>query len=222
VRLGKVGSAVVELAPPLELEPPTLFQPRSVAQPFRFLVQSYGTAGYREADPTRFTAGTFVVMFGMMFGDVGHGLVLALFGVWLRQRCRGRFAAFQRLWLIPFLAGLFAAGFGFLYGEAFGPTGLVPTLWLNPLDAPVTLLAGGLALGAVLLAVTYLIGFVNRRRQRNRRERSHPRRGLLKTGFELVNGAMRLATQATPRDRTALDTGARSRPPQARAHSRAK
>ena len=33
--------------------------------------------------------------------------------------------------------------FGLLYGECFGPTGLVPTLWLSPLDHPLTLLAGG-------------------------------------------------------------------------------
>ena len=36
-------------------------------------------------------------------------------------------------------AGLASAAFGFAYGEAFGPTGLVPTLWLAPLDAPITL-----------------------------------------------------------------------------------
>ena len=55
--------------------------------------------------------------------------------------------------------------FGFLYGECFGPTGLVPTLWLNPLDEPIPLLLAALAVGAVLLAGAYALGAVNRWRE---------------------------------------------------------
>ena len=42
--------------------------------------------------------------------------------------------------------------FGVLYGEFFGPTGVLPVLWLSPLDEPVQLLVAGIGLGAVLLA----------------------------------------------------------------------
>ena len=56
------------------------------------------------------------------------------------RRRRGRFAALRPLWAIPFAAGLAAACFGLLYGEVFGPTDLVPRLWLDPLDRPVPLL----------------------------------------------------------------------------------
>jgi V/A-type H+-transporting ATPase subunit I len=58
-----------------------------------------------------------------------------------------------------------AAVFGLLYGEAFGPTGLVPTIWLKPVDEPISLLAAAIAVGAVLLAVSYAIGIVNRWRE---------------------------------------------------------
>jgi V/A-type H+-transporting ATPase subunit I len=128
-------------------------------------VQSYGTARYRDVDPTAFTGVAFVVMFGMMFGDVGHGLVLALLALWLRGRRRGRLAAFRTLWVIPFAAGLAGAAFGLLYGEAFGPTGLVPALWLHPLDEPVPLLLVALAVGAALLTASYLLGIANRWRE---------------------------------------------------------
>jgi V/A-type H+-transporting ATPase subunit I len=67
----------------------------------------------------------------------------------------------------PFLigAGLAATAFGFLYGEAFGPTGLVPTLWIRPLDEPETLLVAALAFGAALLAVTFALSIINRWRE---------------------------------------------------------
>jgi len=58
-----------------------------------------------------------------------------------------------------------AAVFGLLYGEAFGPTGLVPTLWMAPLDDPVRLLVVAIAIGAVLLTVSYVIGALNRLRE---------------------------------------------------------
>ncbi len=164
-RLAEIGSAVVELARPAWVEPPTLLNPVKVEQPFRPLVQSYGTTRYGDLDPTAFTVVSFVVMFGIMFGDVGHGLMLVLLALWLRRRTRGRFAAFRSLWLIPFAAGLAGMAFGLAYGEAFGPTGLVPTLWLNPLDEPVTLLLVGVGIGAVLLTISYLLGIVNRWRR---------------------------------------------------------
>jgi V/A-type H+-transporting ATPase subunit I len=161
-RLAQIGAAVVELPRPSWVEPPTLLSPVKVEQPFRPLVQSYGTTRYGDIDPTVFTVVSFIVMFGIMFGDVGHGLVLVLLALWLRRRTRGRFAAFRSLWMIPFAAGLAGMLFGLLYGEAFGPTGLVPTLWLSPLDDPVTLLLVALGIGAVLLTISYLLGIVNR------------------------------------------------------------
>ncbi len=169
-RLAEIGSAVVELPRPAWVEPPTLLNPVKVEQPFRPLVQGYGTTRYGDVDPTVFTIVSFVVMFGMMFGDVGHGLILALLALWLRRRTRGRVAPFRRFWAIPFAAGLAGMVFGLLYGEAFGPTGLVPTLWLNPLDEPVTLLVAALGIGVVLLAVSYLLGIVNRWRRGGLRE----------------------------------------------------
>ena len=164
-RLAETGSGLVELARPAWVEPPTVFRPAAVERPFRPLVRTYGTPRYWDVDPTRFTAASFIVMFGMMFGDVGHGLVLALLGLWLRGRREGRFAEVRDLWVIVFACGLAGACFGLLYGEAFGPTGLVPRLWLDPVEDPIPLFLVALALGGLLLTISYLIGIVNRWRE---------------------------------------------------------
>jgi V/A-type H+-transporting ATPase subunit I len=164
-RLAEVGSGLVELRRPAWVDPPTVYRPAAVERPFRPLVRTYGTPRYWDVDPTRFTAASFILMFGMMFGDVGHGLLLALIGLWLRRRREGRLAEVHDLWVIVFACGLAGACFGLLYGEAFGPTGLVPTLWLDPVDDPVPLFLVALAIGGVLLTTSYLIGIVNRWRE---------------------------------------------------------
>src|SRR4029453_13407895 len=104
-----------------------------------------------------------LVMFGMMFGDVGHGLILLLAGLLLRA---GRqLVRLQERWQLVAGAGLASALFGLAYGEAFGPTGLLPVLWLDPLEEPTTLLLAAIGLGALLLAGAYAIGTVNRARE---------------------------------------------------------
>ena len=163
-RLSPVGAAVVELPTPPWSDPPTLLRPTRVARPFRPLVDTYGAARYADLDPTPFAAFSFVLMFGMMFGDVGHGLLLVLLGLLLR-RAPARWARLRGLWPFAVAAGLAAALFGLLYGEAFGPSGLVPTLWLDPTDRPLTLLAAAGAVGIFLLANSYVIGIVNRWRE---------------------------------------------------------
>ena len=69
------------------------------------------------------------------------------------------------MWPLILALGAMASVFGLLYGEAFGPTGLVPTVWLAPLDEPETLLLAGVGVGVVLLACAYGIGIVNRWRE---------------------------------------------------------
>lgn len=163
-QLAAVGAAVVELSRPAWSEPPTALEPMRLARPFRPLVDTYGATRYADIDPTPFAAASFVLMFGMMFGDVGHGLVLALLGLVLR-RAHGRWAGMRSLWPLLVAAGLSGVLFGFLYGEAFGPTGLVPRLWLDPVDRPERLLLAAGAVGAVLLTVSYAFGAVNRWRE---------------------------------------------------------
>ncbi len=120
---------------------------------------------YADIDPSRLAGLAYVVMFGMMFGDVGHGAILMVLGLALRGRRTGRLARLAQGWTFVAGAGLMSVAFGVLYGEAFGPTGLLPVVWLDPLTSPIPLLVAAVGLGAVLLALAYAVGTVNRVRE---------------------------------------------------------
>jgi len=163
--LAEVGGAVVPLRDPRGVQPPTLVAGGPLRRSVSPLVQTYGTVPYADIDPAWLAWASYVFMFGMMFGDAGEGAALVGVAAALRAGWPGWARRFRQAW--PFVggAGLAAAMFGLLYGECFGPTRLVPTLWLNPLDHPLTLLLAAAGIGAVMLAGAYALGTVNRWRE---------------------------------------------------------
>jgi V/A-type H+-transporting ATPase subunit I len=163
-RLSAVGAVVVELPRPRASTPPTLLRPAGPSRSFQPLVEMYGPARYSDLDPTPFAAVAFVLMFGLMFGDAGHGLLLVAAGLLLRRTRWPRLERLRGMWPLPVACGVSATIAGLLYGEAFGPTGLVPTLWLDPTDEPVRLVGTAIGVGVVLLACGNVVGAVNRAR----------------------------------------------------------
>ncbi|MBK9181009.1 MAG: ATPase [Acidimicrobiales bacterium] len=163
-RLRPLGGALVELPRPRLADPPTVLRP-SRAAAFRPLVDTYATVPYRDVDPTPFAAAAYVVMFGMMFGDVGDGLLLVAAALALRAGALPALARLRPVWPMVLALGLSSCAFGLLFGELFGPTGVLPVLWISPLDEPLTLLVAGIGVGAVLLGVSYVLGTVNRWRE---------------------------------------------------------
>jgi V/A-type H+-transporting ATPase subunit I len=164
-RLTPHGGAVAEVEPRRGLMAPTAHADHRTTRALRPLVSTYATVPYRDIDPTWFAAVAYMVMFGMMFGDVGHGAAIVALGLASLRFDRPPLDRLRAA--APFLlgAGVASVGFGFLYGEAFGPTGIVPTLWLRPLDEPETLLLAGLVGGSCLLAMTFVLSTVNRWRE---------------------------------------------------------
>ena len=165
-RLGDAGSAVVPMPNPRSIDPPTLLGPaEGLQRGFATLVRTYGTVPYRDIDPTLWAGISYMAMFGMMFGDVGHGLLLVAGAAMIRMGWIRRFPALRPFWMFVAGAGAAATVFGALYGEFFGPTGVVPVLWLAPLDQPLRLMFSALAVGAVLLGIAHAVGAVNRWRE---------------------------------------------------------
>jgi V/A-type H+-transporting ATPase subunit I len=165
-RLNEVGAALVPMPTPRSTDPPTLLGTAGgTGTAFATLVRTYGTVPYRDIDPTMWAGAAYVMMFGMMFGDIGHGMMLVVGAAMIKLGWIRRFPSLKPMWMFIAAAGLAAAIFGALYGEFFGPTGLVPALWLAPLDEPLRLLLVALAIGAVLLGLSYAVGAVNRWRE---------------------------------------------------------
>jgi V/A-type H+-transporting ATPase subunit I len=163
------GRCVVEIAPPgdvPEAEIPVLLQHSRWLRPFQMLVSAYGLPRYRELAPTLFVAMSYVLMFGMMFGDVGHGGLLALGGlIVMGVSCSPKIRDLGVLFLFN---GLSSAAFGAVYGSWFGIPRLKEyALWHDPLEAdPMMLMQAAMGVGVVLMSIGLVLNIVNRCRHR--------------------------------------------------------
>jgi V/A-type H+-transporting ATPase subunit I len=189
-RLAPHGGAVAVLARPRGIQPPTLLGQSGSAREFAPLVDTYATVPYADINPSLVAGLAYVVMFGMMFADVGQGALLVLLAVAVRRSWSTRLARLRPVWLFLVGAGAASMVFGALYGEFFGPTGVIPTLWLDPLSHPVELLVAGVAAGAVLLAGAYALGTVNRFREGGWRRAVYAPSGLAGAALFLGLGAV--------------------------------
>ena len=123
--------------------------------PFATLVKQFGVPRYGEIDPTLIFAVSFIAMFGMMFGDIGHGLTIVV-AAWLARRKLKSFTPFA------VSVGLSATLFGVLYGSIFGYEELFHALWIPPLSDPLYMLSVALMWGIGFLLVITLIAIHNR------------------------------------------------------------
>ena len=147
-----------------EDEIPVLLRHSWLIRPFVALGNMYGLPMYREVEPTFFVAISYILMFGMMFGDAGNGLVVALAGVGLRWK--GRSQGLKDAGLVLLLAGLSGIGFGIYYGSYFGieEMGGHP-LGKSPLGAnTMNLMIAAIAMGVGLMSLGLVLGIINRLR----------------------------------------------------------
>ena len=154
------------------LTPPTKLKNGWFAEPFSMFVEMYGVANYKDIDPTPFVAITYTLLFGIMFGDVGQGLVFALLG-WFLYKFKG-----MKLGAVGMRIGISAAFFGLLYGSVFGNEHILDPLYIDVLGLPgkpvhtmdpgftMTLLFSAVGIGSVLILTTIGINiYINFKRK---------------------------------------------------------
>ncbi|MHC1763442.1 MAG: V-type ATP synthase subunit I [Verrucomicrobiia bacterium] len=162
------GRCVVQALEPAgfpQEEIPVLLRHGRLLKPFEMLVTAYGLPRYGEFSPTLFVALSYVLMFGMMFGDVGHGGLLALAGAILLAKAKSLIARHAGVLLVA--NGLSSVAFGLAYGSCFGlPAFKEHAFWRDPLEGdPMKLMLLAIGVGIVLMSVGLVLNISNRLRQ---------------------------------------------------------
>ena len=98
----------------LKHSPPVMLKNLPFFRLYEFYVKMYGMPCYNETDPTIFVAITYTIFFGIMFGDMGQGFIVALAGALMYKFKKMEIGKI----LIP--CGIAGMVFGFLYGSVFG------------------------------------------------------------------------------------------------------
>ncbi|ABL77746.1 V-type ATPase 116kDa subunit family protein [Thermofilum pendens] len=143
---------------------PTYIERRGLKKYLYSLTSMRGTPAYWEIDPTLIFTAMFVVMYGMMFGDIGQGLVLSAFGAWLlktKYRLLGITSeGAATLGALSLMAGISSMVFGAVYGFMFFLKPLA-----HPIIAPIhdiyEIIAVALWFGVAQLVVAMALNMVN-------------------------------------------------------------
>lgn len=156
------------------LKAPTLLKNNWFFKPFELFVDMYSLPKYNDFDPTVFLGLTYSLLFGIMFGDLGQGLVLFLIGTYLYDIKKKK----NKLFGIISRIGLTSMIFGFIFGSVFGNEELLNPIHqalfgvehklIEVMDASMTtnLLLGAVMIGMILILGSMMMNIYNNYRHK--------------------------------------------------------
>jgi V/A-type H+-transporting ATPase subunit I len=181
------GSCIIkEEQPDPEDNVPTIIKPvPRLFEAFEKLTFSFGYPKPDEINPVFIMAITFPLLFGIMFADVGQGLILIVAGLILSYFRRkididdvGDIIGYLLMGSgLIILCGITSTFFGFLFGEFFGPSGIIHPISLgsigpfqiggfDPMLEPVSMLRLGIFVGVCLLSFSLVLRTINNLRKK--------------------------------------------------------
>ncbi|MEM3736714.1 MAG: V-type ATPase 116kDa subunit family protein [Candidatus Bathyarchaeia archaeon] len=171
-------------------KPPTVLRNPTIARCYERLVEAYGLPNYHELDPSIIMVLSFPIIFGMMFGDIGHGIIVLVGGLLIKP-IFDKYKIQGEMWdplykgrVLIISCGVMAILFGLLYGDFFGPTfthnhhypegpywytmltGLSEPLWFNPalmdFGGPIVLLKVAIIVGIIQIIFGIVLDLANK------------------------------------------------------------
>lgn len=154
----KIDNVHVEIKPAMgdsRLTPPTKLKSNWFSRPFRMFVEMYGVPSYTDFDPTNLVAISYTFLFGMMFGDIGQGIVLSLVGYFF-YKWKG-----MQLGAVGMRLGISSTIFGAIFGSFFGYEHLYEPMFV-PMETESTmpLLMAAIATGVILIIISIAFNIV--------------------------------------------------------------
>jgi len=156
VMIAEELDALTDYTPPTKLKNPRFFRP---FEPFAAM---YGLPAYNEIDPTPLMAIVYPLIFGVMFGDVGHGLMLAVIGALMWK--------LKKMWMgkVLLYCAASSVAFGFVFGSVFGDEHLIRGFRVLESSETIHLILQiTMYAGAALLSLSILLSVVNGFKQKN-------------------------------------------------------
>ena len=154
--INRKGDIEVTPVPTEGRDTPVKLKNNWFVKPFEMFVKMYGLPAADGMDPTPIVAITYMLVYGIMFGDVGQGLCITLLGLLMTK--------FTKVKLAPIMTriGISSALFGVLYGSVFGNEHIITPFFHIPeiytllgYETPPENIFG---ISAVLLIAALLVG----------------------------------------------------------------
>jgi len=186
------GSYYLQVENPRRGEQTPVLLPKRgrILKGFELLTSVRGMPASNELDPTVVFAFLFPIMYGMMFGDIGDGLVILVLGlVFYRSKSThiGISArALKSLGTIMVVSGISAIGFGFLYGSVFLTKTPFGPLLFEPVTSFGAIVEVALGFGVIQVIISLVLSISNSLRRREWREAVFSGKGMLGLVYYLV------------------------------------
>jgi V/A-type H+-transporting ATPase subunit I len=157
---------------------PSFYDNPRLVKPFEFLSGLMSAPRYGEIDPTPLMAVFFPLFFGLMVGDIGYGICILIFALFVRRLYSERSNALKQLANIMIICSFPTMFFGFLYGEFFGDFGrmmgwIAPVaingMTLDRMNMIVPFLIFSIAIGGFMVLLGLSLGMVNAVRRRHKK-----------------------------------------------------
>lgn len=151
----------IKHSPPVKLKNPFFFRP------FEYYTEMYGLPNSQEIDPSGFIAITYTLLFGIMFADVGQGIMLLIAAIIMLKVKKMPLGAL----LIP--CSICSTIFGFIFGSVFGFEELLTPVYkalfglkdkpIHVMEGETTkmLIFGAVGIGVVLLMIAMILNIVS-------------------------------------------------------------